>query len=244
MRTFGLLSGMSDYSADFYLKLINRRMLEREGRQANVVPCASTRWRIGELARAERWDDLAEEMIRAVKIMRQAGAEFVVIPSFTLHRLADVVEAESEIPILRLDDCMARAIVRSKKQRVALLGADVAGRGFLQDFCQRIGQRECFWCGAYTMVDLNHITRDNQARNESLARSCFWTYIEGLQELAENGAELVLNCSVEMTRMIGVQNARVSLKERPSFKAPVLVAVDLHVNATVQACLSERDFFS
>lgn len=242
MRTFGLLSGMSDYSADFYLKLINQRMLEREGRQANAVLCASMRWRIGELARAGRWDDLAEEMVRAVKTMQQAGAEFVVIPSFTLHRLADAVEAGSGMPILRMDDCAVRAIVRSKKKCIAILSADVTGQEFLCEFQQRTRGCECFWCGAYTMVDLNRITLENRPRNKSLYRDCFWTYIEGLHDLMETGAEIILNCSVEMTRMVGVQNVRMDLKQA-AFKVPVLNVIDLHVEAVVQACRSKRDFF-
>lgn len=240
MGRFGLLDGMSDYATRFYLGQINRQMMLLEGRRADVVLCMGGRhW--NRLVRNGDWDELTEEMIAKVKVMRRAGAKFVVIPSFTLHRVADVVQAESGVPVLRMDDYVARAVATMKAQRVAIISTNLMGWGYLEDFYQRMGGHECVYCKNWSQLGVNQIALENRIYDKETRRRRLWTYVEAVGGISDR-VDAILNCSVEMTRMVGLRNVRKPFKEEARW-LPVVNAVDLHIAAIVRVALASEAYF-
>lgn len=237
MKTLGILGGMSDYASGFYLNMINQ-MINLEGRTADTVICAGAVWRIGKLAREGRWNDVAQEMIKAAREMHRAGADFVVIPSFSLHRVADMVAAESGVSILRMDDCIVETVAKLGCRKVAVLSsAEIADKEFMGVFYNRLVNSEGYKTrifGTMATIEFSPITLANQPYSEGLRRKHLWTFLEEVVNVEES-AEVIFNCSVEMTRMLGVRTVQEPIKTQNGM-IPIIDAADLHVRAIVQAC--------
>lgn len=66
--------------------------------------------------------DAAAELIRAAQRLECGGANFVVICTNTMHRMADQVQAAIRLPLLHIADPTAHRIKESGLRKVGLLG--------------------------------------------------------------------------------------------------------------------------
>lgn len=240
MMVLGLLGGMSDYSAKFYLELVDR-CLVGERRLPYVVAPMDEVQRVGACARNEDWNGATEAILDAVRKLRRAGADFLAIPSLTPHRMADVLQKETGVPVLRLDDCIVEEVAKLDKQRIALLSANIVGEEFLCGLQRRLEEsaqgRKVVYLQRAEQVEFNRLTLANMDCNKETKRKQVWTYLEAIFGL-ENQVDLILNGSVEMVRMLGLENARLVTSNR----AAVACVVDWHIAAIVQAIRGERKF--
>jgi aspartate racemase len=124
MRTIGLIGGMSWESSAEYYRLINESVRRRLGghHSATSLMLSVDFAEIEELQREERWDDAGRRLIEAAKRLERGGAEFVVLCTNTMHRVADEVSAAIEIPLLRIADPTAEEIRARGISTVGLLG--------------------------------------------------------------------------------------------------------------------------
>jgi len=74
------------------------------------------------LQHAGAWDELTRQMITAVHRLERGGADFTVICTNTMHRMAGEIEAATSIPLLHIADAAATAIKASGLTKVGLLG--------------------------------------------------------------------------------------------------------------------------
>jgi aspartate racemase len=70
----------------------------------------------------DEWDRAAEILAAAARALEAAGADFVVICTNTLHKVADEVQAAIGIPILHIVDVTAEKVLSSGIKKVGLLG--------------------------------------------------------------------------------------------------------------------------
>ena len=68
------------------------------------------------------WSDAAERLTGAALIVEQSGADFVVLCTNTMHKVADLIQARIGIPLLHIADATADAVKRAGVQRLGLLG--------------------------------------------------------------------------------------------------------------------------
>ncbi len=123
-KTIGLIGGMSWESSAEYYRIVNQEMQKRLG---GVHSARSLMWsvdfgEIEQLQHAGDWDRLAEEMKDASIRLERGGADFVVLCTNTMHRLADAVISAVEIPLLHIADPTAQRIRAAGLNRVGLLG--------------------------------------------------------------------------------------------------------------------------
>lgn len=123
MKTIGLIGGLSWESTTEYYRIINREMQRRMGgvHSAKIVMHSFDFAEIEPLQAAEKWDDARDMMIAAAKGLYRAGADFIVIASNTMHRMADAVEWQSRLPVLHIADPAALKIKSVGLRRVGLL---------------------------------------------------------------------------------------------------------------------------
>lgn len=123
IRTVGLLGGMSWESSAVYYRLINQRVRERLGglHSAKIVLSSAEFHEIAERQAAGDWDGLLRLMIEGARATERAGAEFLLICSNTMHKLADEVAAAVSIPVLHIADVTADAIRQTTSRRPLLL---------------------------------------------------------------------------------------------------------------------------
>jgi aspartate racemase len=124
MKTIGLVGGMSWESSAEYYRIINQEMKARLGghRNAQSVMVTVNFEEIKALQHEARWDELGERMRAAALQVQAAGADFVVLCTNTMHRVAPVIEAALDIPFLHIVDPTAHALRDAHVARVGLLG--------------------------------------------------------------------------------------------------------------------------
>ena len=124
MKTIGLIGGMSWESSAEYYRLINQGMKTRLGghRNARSVMVTVCFEEIKTLQHAERWEDLGSQMQQAARQVEAGGADFVVLCTNTMHKLAPAIEAVLDVPFLHIVDPTADALRRAGIERVGLLG--------------------------------------------------------------------------------------------------------------------------
>jgi aspartate racemase len=120
----GLIGGMSWESSAEYYRIINREVRDRLG---GVHSARSLMWSVdfGEIERLQHqgeWDRLAEAMRDAARRLERGGADFLVLCTNTMHRVADEIASAVAIPLLHIADPTAKAIREGGFARVGLLG--------------------------------------------------------------------------------------------------------------------------
>jgi len=68
------------------------------------------------------WDDVAKRLSEAARRVEAAGADFLLLCTNTMHRVAPQVESAVGIPLLHIVDPTARELRRQGLRRVGLLG--------------------------------------------------------------------------------------------------------------------------
>lgn len=124
MKTIGLLGGMSWESSSVYYRIINEEVRRRLGgvHSARSLMLSVDFGAIEKLQHDGDWTALTEEMVRCAQAIERGGADFLLIATNTMHRMADEVQAALSIPLLHIADPTARAIRSTGGKRVGLLG--------------------------------------------------------------------------------------------------------------------------
>jgi aspartate racemase len=124
VRTIGLLGGMSWESTVPYYQIINRTIAERLGglHSARLLLYSADFAEIERLQRGGQWVEAGSLLADAAVALQRAGADFIVLCTNTMHRVAPDIEARIEIPLLHIADPTAQAIQRSGLSTVGLLG--------------------------------------------------------------------------------------------------------------------------
>jgi aspartate racemase len=124
MKTIGLIGGMSWESSIEYYRIINEAVRDRLGglHSAKSLMYSVDFTEIEVLQHERRWDEAARLMIDAARRLEKGGADFVLICTNTMHKLADAVQAEIAIPLLHIADATAAAIRGCELRTVGLLG--------------------------------------------------------------------------------------------------------------------------
>lgn len=135
MKIIGLIGGMSWESTAEYYRIINETVRERLGglHSAKTVMYSADFEEMEQLQHEGKWDEATDLMIDAAKKVESGGADFVLICTNTMHKMAEDVAANINIPLLHIVDVTAEKIVSLGLKRVALLGTKFTME---QDFCR------------------------------------------------------------------------------------------------------------
>ena len=124
MKTIGLIGGMSWESSAEYYKIINETVKKRLGglHSATLIMYSVDFEDIEKLQHAGEWDKATEFMVDAAQKVERGGADFVLICTNTMHKMADEVQQALNIPLLHIADATAAEIKAHNMNRVGLLG--------------------------------------------------------------------------------------------------------------------------
>lgn len=124
MKTIGLIGGMSWESSIEYYRIINAATKGKLGglHSAKSVMYSVDFAEIEALQHQDRWSEAADLMVSAAQSIERAGADFVVLCTNTMHKLADEIEANIQIPFLHIADATAERIRSRGLQKIGLLG--------------------------------------------------------------------------------------------------------------------------
>ncbi len=124
MKTIGLIGGMSWESSAEYYRIVNETVKARLG-GLHSAQCLMYSVDFAEIERLQHealWDEAGQVMAEAARRLERGGADFVVLCTNTMHKLAGSIEAAVSIPLLHIADPTAEAIRTAGITRIGLLG--------------------------------------------------------------------------------------------------------------------------
>ena len=124
MKTIGLIGGMSWESTIPYYRQINETIRDHLGglHSAKVILYSVDFHEIERLQHAGDWDSAGAILAEAARSLEAAGADFLVLCTNTMHKVAARIEAAVAIPLLHIADPTAAEIKRAGFSTVGLLG--------------------------------------------------------------------------------------------------------------------------
>ena len=124
MKTIGLIGGMSWESTITYYQLLNEAAKDVLGglHSAKILLYSVDFFEIEALMSRGDWDAAADLLGGVAERLQRAGADFVLICTNTLHKVAPEVQARITVPLLHIAEAAADELLAKRIRRVALLG--------------------------------------------------------------------------------------------------------------------------
>ncbi len=124
MKTIGLIGGMSWESSLEYYRIINKQVKEKLGglHSAKSLMYSVDFDEIEKLQHQGNWSEATKLMIDAAQRLEKGGADFVVICTNTMHKMAGDVQKSINIPLLHIADATAEKIRAQGLKKIGLLG--------------------------------------------------------------------------------------------------------------------------
>jgi aspartate racemase len=224
-KVIGLIGGMSWESSSEYYRIINQTVRERLGglRSARCLMWSFDFGEIEALQHAGRWDDATALMIDAAQRLERGGADFFLICTNTMHRMADQVQAAVRIPLLHIADPTAERIKAQGIQRVGLLGtAFTMEQEFYKGRLQSRFGLDVLVPETEDRATVHRIIYEElvQGRVEVESREAYRGVIA---RLVERGAEAVILGCTEIMLLVKPEDSRVSLFDTTGIHAEAAV---------------------
>jgi aspartate racemase len=197
MKTIGLIGGMSWESSLEYYRIINEEVRQRLGglHSAKCVLYSVDFEEIEICQKNGEWEKSAQILIDAARGIEAAGADFIVICTNTMHKVAGEIQAGINIPILHIADITARQILSEGLKTIGLLGTKYTME---QDFYK--SRIEAKGIKVLIPKETDRVTINSVIYNEL----CLGQIIDEsrvrykiiIQDLIEQGAEgIILGCT-------------------------------------------------
>ena len=124
MKVIGLIGGMSWESTVPYYRQVNESTKERLGglHSAKVVLYSVDFHEVERLQHSGDWEAAGALLAGAARALEAAGADFLVLCTNTMHKVAPAIEAAVRIPLLHIADPTAEEIKSAGLSTVGLLG--------------------------------------------------------------------------------------------------------------------------
>ena len=115
---------MSWESTALYYRWLNQAIARRLGRfhSARLILFSVDFYEIELFQDRGEWDQAAAQLHDAAQSLELAGAQFLVLCTNTMHKVAGVITAGLGIPLLHIADATADAVKQTGIRKVGLLG--------------------------------------------------------------------------------------------------------------------------
>lgn len=229
MKTIGLIGGMSWESTLEYYRILNETIKERLGglHSAKCILYSVEFAEIEVLQREGRWQEAAQCMVDAGRALEAAGADFIVLCTNTMHKLAPELETGVRIPLLHIADAAAEAVKAAGVRRVGLLGTRftmeqnfykerLSGKHGLEVLIPDAADREIVHNVIYNELCLGMVKQESRDQFSRI-----------IDRLAAEGAQGVILGCTEIESLVRQQDSAL----------PVFATTRIHAEAAVEWAL-------
>jgi aspartate racemase len=232
MKTIGLVGGMTCESSSEYYRIINETTRAKLGgiHSARSVMVSVDMAEIDPLMEAGKWETILAILVEAAQNVEKAGAHFLVICTNTMHKLADEIQKQIQIPILNIIDVTAEQIKARGLHTVGLLGTRFTME---EDFYKgRLNQKHQLKVLIPSQEEVQTIHRiifDELSIGEirEPSRKVYWQIIN---RLANQGAQgIILGCT-EIPLLIHEEEGGIPLFDTTRIHAIAAVEYALNMN--------------
>ena len=184
---------------------------------------------IEKLQHKGRWDELTDIMIDAAQRVEKAGADFIVICTNTMHKMAPEVESCLTVPLLHIADVTAEQIKIKGQKKVGLLGT-------------RFTMEQEFYKGRLTKTHGIEVIIPYEEQRKIIHNILYKELVKGeiskvsknkfkdiISSLGSRGAEgIILGCT-EIPLLV----------KQEDYDIPLYDTTDIHARAAVELALRE-----
>jgi aspartate racemase len=231
LKTIGLIGGMSWESSLEYYRIINETARLKLGglHSAQCLMYSVDFEEIEVLQHQNKWNELTNIMVDSAEKLKNGGADFIIICTNTMHKMASDIEDKVGIKVLHIAEATGKEIVKKGMKKVGLIGTKFTME---QDFYKKV---------LYDKFNIDVVIPDGNEREiihdviyNELCKGIInkiskEKYIKIINNLALKGAEgVVLGCT-EIPLLINKEDVNI----------PVFDTTTIHAISAVEFALDK-----
>jgi len=229
MKTIGLLGGMSWESSALYYRWINEMVKTRLGglHSAKIAMVSVDFQEVEDLQHKGLWAESGKILSQAAQQIEAAGADFLLICTNTMHKVAPQVEAAINIPLLHIADATAEQIKAQGIDTIGLLGTKftmeqdfyagrLAEKHGLKVIIPSEADRKLVHRVIYDELVLGIVKDDSRE-----------TYLRIMADLVKRGAGGVIEGCTEIVMLVQQEHTKIPLFDTTAIHAKKAVEIAL-----------------
>lgn len=232
MKTIGIIGGMSYESSIHYYERINNQVNEIAGGLtcAKLIIYNVNFEDIRKLMLNNDWDKIGKELGKIAKILENAGADYIVIATNTMHKLADYVQSQISIPLIHIADCVADKCKKNNVLNIGLLGTKYT---MVEDFLKNSLKEN----------GLTVITPQNEENINEIDRIIFDELCKG--EIKDSSRQYYIDVINDMIKQNNIEGVILGCTEiemlikKEDLDIPIFDTTQSHIDSIVDYVLSE-----
>lgn len=231
MKTIGLIGGMSWHSTMTYYRLLNEAVAEQLGghSSAKIVLQSLDFAEIRDCQVSGDWQRAADLLAQAGQRCEAGGADVVAICTNLMHKVAPIVEARLNVPLLHIADAVAAEADRNDWSRLGILGTKwTMQEEFYAERLARHGKAalvprplDCDLVDTIIFDELTQGVVTEQSRQ---------TYLRVIDDLAAAGAEAVVLACTEIGLLLDEKHSPL----------PIIDSAEAHAAELAKAAIAVR----
>ena len=230
MKTIGMLGGMSWQSTVSYYRAINEGVSQSLGglHSAKINLCSVDFNEIEKLQHQNKWAETAKILSNAAQSVEASGADFLLICTNTMHKVATEIEQSISIPLLHIADATAGRLLLNNIKTVGLLGTKftmeqdfykgrLADKYGIKVFVPNSKQRETVHNIIYSELCLGIIKESSRRQ-----------LIELIEQFNQQGVNAIILGCTEISLLIQQKHTAI----------PLYDTTEIHANKAVELAIS------
>lgn len=237
MKVIGLIGGMSCESTAHYYARLNARVRAVQGglHSAEILMWSVDFAPIAQMQAEGRWDEAGARLAGVARRLEASGAEVLVLATNTMHKVADAIEAATDLPFLHIADATGRKIRETGLRRPAIMATRFTME---QDFYTgRLRDKfglDCVIPDEADRAQVHQIIYDELCVGR-VCETSRQAYVDVARRLKDKGADcLILGCT-EVGMLLDERNTPLPVFDTTLIHADAAVDFALGVVPTAQA---------
>jgi aspartate racemase len=229
MKVMGLIGGMSWESSLEYYRIMNEEVRDRLGGQhsAKILMYSLDFHEIEACQLEDRWEDAATLLADAARRLERGGADYLLMCTNTMHKVAGEVQLAVSVPLLHIGDATADEVKRLGLSSVGLLGTRYTmEHDFLKGYLSSNHLLEVIVPDEASRMTVHDIIYEELCLGKLLDESK-GRLLDIVDELAERGAEGVILGCTELPLLLRPDDGAIPLFDTTAIHAKRAVTLAL-----------------
>ena len=234
MKTIWIIWWISYESSIHYYERINNQVNELAWRLtcAKMIIYNVNFEEIRNLMLNNNRDEIWKELANIAKILEDAGADYVAIATNTMHKLADYIQQQINIPLIHIADCVADKCKQSNVYNVWLLWTRYT---MVEDFL--VNRLKKNWLTVSVPLEEKEINEIDRVIFDEL---CKWEInAESKKYFVDVINGMIKKKHIEWI-ILGCTEIEMLIKQS-DLNIPIFDTTQSHIDAIVDYCLERKD---
>lgn len=213
MKTIGLLGGMSWESTQVYYRELNQQINQQLGglHSAKIIMSSVDFAPIEQLMSQGDWLSISQILTKHCQTLEQAGSDFILIATNTMHKLAPEIQQGIAIPLLHIADTVGQKVQKQNIDKVGLLGTlFTMEQDFYRTKLEQTFSIKTLIPNSESRVTINQIIFDELCQGKFTDESK-QHYLTVIDELSIQGAQAIILGCTEIGLLVQQQDTPIKL---------------------------------